>query len=900
MFILAPSTPAKITRRASLHTESPAPRRALKVSTSEDTITASPMRRTRGISQETDIVSSPLRTTRARGISQDKEIISSPRQTRTRGVSQDKEIISSPRPIRVAGRATRRSSLAIEQDDISVDAETTSSTLAQSIKKKRQTLNQSIKYEPVLEEEQEVNGLDDLELRSRSVSKSPNTKDKTCVTPQICDEVNAKNNTSADAVEDQINASGNELKEDKSPVKVTPSKINKLNLSQTPINEVASRDTTKNDETENTVKILRNVSVSSKKNRLSLPPVLHPVSHVEADDLSKSFSVSSQASRELKPISSLKYLPSSDSDDDEKLEIADSDSESSVSDKLATEKQVDNGVEMESTSPKKLSKMTPSRKSASKQTESPIMSPLKTPSKMTPARKSATPSKQAESPTKHAATGKQSISMSEIDSSGKKKSARPTEENHVAEPSTFNEILGDRLCEEIIQDQETILQDESAEFNGTISEVETITKSTSADLRNEDEMTENDFIDIAKTATGEDVLNSSKKSSKKECSKSPKETYKGAEDMDIDNNDVGSDMEITLNTSSRSNSKPVSSRRSWSQAVGHVINDPIDNFPKNEEQETCTQSPVSLKKKSFVPSSDESDDENEENNSFIADECEVGSEESITESELKYVEENEVPDDGASIGSQDTNELEEMGDEEEEEENDSMIDDADLSDRYSMSSDEECIEEITEKPKRKSRIILQSSSSEDDAPAENRSVQNDGGPNRKRLREEDGELNASIAEMTSSKRIKVNENIQAESENTEISTPENNKMVSAENTKVISEDLDLATTETPATTLKTEITAKSEQNKNQPKKEIDISNVLNKCEEYLSMKEQERKAKLPLKKAKKAEKLAKKQEALKAASSENFGNDENKENSLKKKKKKPSKKQKLVEGITKP
>lgn len=175
------------------------------------------------------------------------------------------------------------------------------------------------------------------------------------------------------------------------------------------------------------------------------------------------------------------------------------------------------------------------------------------------------------------------------------------------------------------------------------------------------------------------------------------------------------DMEITTVVGSKQS--PVKSN-TWNQSVTGSSSQ-IDCLKK---QETEVIHETSIKKKKFI-SSDESEGESEtENNSLIDNEAEVASdeEESMTKSERDYLEENEYIEDGESLGSKDSDE-DEINTDDSQEENDSFIDeDEDIDDRYSMDSNDKALEEeelSKSRSKRKSRILIPSSSeSEAEAP----------------------------------------------------------------------------------------------------------------------------------------------------------------------------------------
>lgn len=352
--------------------------------------------------------------------------------------------------------------------------------------------------------------------------------------------------------------------------------------------------------------------------------------------------------------------------------------------------------------------------------------------------------------------------------------------------------------------------------------------------------------------------------------------------------------------------------RSWNQSVKMNVSceELISPLTSQQTNGLAPSVPNDERRKSI--SSDEYDGDGEKN-LFIDDEAEVGSEDSITESELQYLKENEIPDDGESLGSQDSNELPSDESDKEEESDDSFIDkDEYVSDEYSMDSKEQEIEKSPERPKRKSRIILQSSSEEEGDAIEKKSA-SDATPSPRYLREKiadsigadlgqkqhesasskvnlkrkrDDKVNDSL--IVKSKRIKISDSLANDSEAMHM---EDLSGVAALFDEESSSSEDEVEENVP------EFAVKSRKPNKSSNGSVDVDSVLSKCQEIIGAHTQEKKVKLALKRVQKAQKKAKQIEAQRI-SAENLGspNGENKENTLKKKKKNKQKKQKHVDG----
>ncbi|CRL07463.1 CLUMA_CG020431, isoform B [Clunio marinus] len=350
--------------------------------------------------------------------------------------------------------------------------------------------------------------------------------------------------------------------------------------------------------------------------------------------------------------------------------------------------------------------------------------------------------------------------------------------------------------------------------------------------------------------------------------------------VDSSGKDV-SDEEEKEEVSIKNSSTSERMSRSWSQSI-KCTSEPIDKYNLNRKSEVIIKSPnqsVKYTTENKIPSSDESEDEDFEENSLIDDEAEVGSNESITNSELNYLEDNEVPDDGESLGSRDTNENE--IEEEEDEENDSFLDENEVSDAYSMDSAEEMIESSPKK--RRSRIIVASESDDEEKQEEEKktSPQKNSQTPTKVTSTADDEMDenpprSNKKEKSSNKRKrdeeKFNESIQMERKRVKMSETIIEERTSERLTVKMRESIINGTSEEfegiaelfeeeNSTQLPEKIqkSSKKHSEKNS-QSQVNIESVLNKCDELMSAFNKEKKAKLALKRERKAQKLAKKQE----------------------------------------
>lgn len=411
-----------------------------------------------------------------------------------------------------------------------------------------------------------------------------------------------------------------------------------------------------------------------------------------------------------------------------------------------------------------------------------------------------------------------------------------------------------------------------------------------------------------------------------------------------DNEENDSDVEVEV-------CKPRA--KSWGTSVTRPASVAIDASAK-------TYSPVVIKGQSqrvkgYSSDEDEGDEEEEaSHNSFVDDEAEVGSEESITESEANYIREHELPDDGESIGSQDSDHPD---DEEEEDEGSSFLASDNEDDQYSMDSQEEDIEEIKEKPRRQSRIIAPSSS-EDDEPVVEKSKKASIGrkshiissddeeevakspaktakspakspksASKKALESEEEEeeneqqaVDSPVKPSQSTRKSLKSPKAPVETEETEVDAQKSKKMkrrresdlnvsvaVKAKRARMSDSVVESPDNTTGIAELfeeHTEMSVKQKKaKKSQQPETVDVEKVINKCEEYMSGYTAEKKAKMAIKREKKAQKLAQKKKqaevvAKVASDGLDSSNNSNKENALapRKKNKSKIKKQKLVAG----
>lgn len=362
--------------------------------------------------------------------------------------------------------------------------------------------------------------------------------------------------------------------------------------------------------------------------------------------------------------------------------------------------------------------------------------------------------------------------------------------------------------------------------------------------------------------------------------------------------------------------KVVQQPRCWNQSVVKRADESIDRSQQKQEPEVIKADGTETRKEI---SSDESNEEHEKN-SFVDDECEVGSKDSISDSERNYMRENEIPDYGESIGSQDSIEME-LREEDDDEENDSFIEEDEVSDSYSMDSHEKEIEKSP--PKRKSRIILQSSSddeavvlpkpteklrrkslalaveSEDDEnipeqPKETRLSLNKSAakekqtngeskpvslkkPKPKRQRESESELDES--QLVVSKRVKLAANDTIFDIDGDVSGVEENEQESSSEEDEYMPEVKV---------VKKPVKSSAESS--------NIESVMSHIDLWASRREEEMRVQRAKKRAKKAEKIALKEAKKAAAETLDSSTGENKENTIKKKKKKIFKKQKTVSG----
>lgn len=189
---------------------------------------------------------------------------------------------------------------------------------------------------------------------------------------------------------------------------------------------------------------------------------------------------------------------------------------------------------------------------------------------------------------------------------------------------------------------------------------------------------------------------------------------------------------VLMSPSKNSKMSPKSNPQSWDKPFLNHSGSPIDNIckavsPTKNFGETLKINDSIIKETNKlsgtianVYDTDDSDDsrDSSKQNLFIDDMCEVKSnvddeEDTMSEGERQYLAENEIVIQGEILGSDDTES--EVDDEDEDaEDDDSFIHDENISDQYSMNSDEDAIEkeEISGKSKKR-RVICDSSTDED-------------------------------------------------------------------------------------------------------------------------------------------------------------------------------------------
>ncbi|KAG5672593.1 hypothetical protein PVAND_002709 [Polypedilum vanderplanki] len=362
---------------------------------------------------------------------------------------------------------------------------------------------------------------------------------------------------------------------------------------------------------------------------------------------------------------------------------------------------------------------------------------------------------------------------------------------------------------------------------------------------------------------------------------------------------------------------------SWSQSVRNSASEHIDNL-KITEKEVIKDTSKHRK----VVSSDKSEDEDYEKDSFIDDEAEVASDEdSMTPSERNYLEENEIVDLGETLGSEDSESDEDY---QEEEEGNSFIDnDENISDKYSMDSEEEFIEK--DEIKRKSRIIYPlESSSEDESETIKKSLATTKSPEKNEIAKEPSELDIKDNNLEKGvqkeeinttmlpKRKLIDQSIQIEDismiehkssnntmkENIEniinsLATPvsvdkKQKKLHMEDNSHLVSNEKTEKEHDQEAA-IEQEIVSSTSKKQ---KRKIDYNSIYQRVNQHMEEFKANKKAQAELKKEKKAKKLAKKKNKEQEANGvvDSLSGDD-KENSLKKKTKNKIKKQKNVEEV---
>lgn len=427
-----------------------------------------------------------------------------------------------------------------------------------------------------------------------------------------------------------------------------------------------------------------------------------------------------------------------------------------------------------------------------------------------------------------------------------------------------------------------------------------------------------------------------------------KDKMNESKSMDI-SKDNNSDMDITLVSLKKKAisktpqpmkvetvSKTLS--KSWSQAIEANSSEQIvaiDSFSTTLETKSVIKTKTPSKLIDTDTEGEEGDEdededlEQKERSELVLDEAEEGEDDSMDSSERNYVKENEIVEEGEDLGSEDTD-----GDElDEEDEEDSFIasDNPDI-DQYSLDSDEEVIElRKSRNVKRQSRIIVNSDSSEDEIVLEKTPVKTprksltnkspekvvEKEDNRSKKRKREDKMDDSV--IVNTKRAKFNETILDATDDSYESS-----MSDYEDALEKSVELDADTTlktpskkqkeKTPKKSAKketpmeveeesseemqqdNEITQKKIKVKKAKPTVADMDTIINKCNSILSKSEQEKKANKALKKIRKMEEKRLKL-SLKASTDSANTSTENKENTLKKKKYKKNMKQKAVEDV---
>lgn len=434
--------------------------------------------------------------------------------------------------------------------------------------------------------------------------------------------------------------------------------------------------------------------------------------------------------------------------------------------------------------------------------------------------------------------------------------------------------------------------------------------SSSEKTPGKDEMNESKSMDISKNNFDMDITLASLK--KKSISKTP--------------------QPMKVETISKTLSK------SWSQAIEANSSEKIvaiDSFSTTLESKSVIKTKTPSK---LIDTDTEGEDENEfgdegleqkERSELVLDEAEEGEEDSMDSSERNYIKENEIIEEGEDLGSEDSE-----GDElDEEDEDDSFIasDNPDI-DQYSLDSDEEVIElRKSRNVKRQSRIIANSDSSEDEIVLEKTPVNTlrksiskkspeevvDMEDNRSKKRKREDKMDDSV--ILNTKRAKLSETIldaTDDSYGSSVSDYEDalEKSVELEVDTTLKTPSKKQKEKTPKKSAKKETPMEVEEESSeemqqdnemtQKKKKVkkaktavaDMDTIINKCNSILSKSEQEKKANKALKKIRKMEEKRLKL-SLKASTDSANTSTENKENTLKKKKYKKNMKQKAVEDV---
>lgn len=868
------------------------------------------------------VVDSPaLRRTRKSSLSESIDVTASPLRRTTRAMSNDREVTASPVP---STRASRRSAVNESDDDSTVDLTVTPGRTKTMRKNARKSTMISptidlIEEEPeeekleISKDESEMNA-DELELRNRSISKSPASS----ISPLKARELSVV----LEKVKDKsgINFSALENEDDDDEEMEKPGKIFKHRHQFSKDKTSGEAEISFNDGGTSMIE-----KYSSKAKRLSaqkttFDDVMERLSkETENEDDSKENGNESKESIDLMMVSPSKLVRGRRSIHGEGKSESEDELTKMMEDFVPDDDVVMNTPQQQSKSkasktpenvaktPKNASKSpkiieTPKTpKTSEKLQETPKTAP-KTPKSVNevllPQSKEKTPktpqstAKTPGTPNGSGKTPKSVSKMTELVATPQNnvktpqgavktpKSAVKTPKNPSSKtPENTPKLV---ICEEA-NAEETLGADEmDITKDASISDMEI---SMTSNRENEDSNISPVLTDVKEVSI--------EKISRRSLGQKAEVQQNDVESPKVNKSFTSYLEQVTKSSERRKtlgngNGETVSSS-SWTQSVRRSAPATID-ASHEKEPEVIKASP----RKRKPISSDESDDDHE-NNSFVDDEAEVGSEgESITESERQYLKDHEIPEDGESIGSQDSNEFDE---EEDDDENNSFIDDDEVSVTYDLNSEEEKIESEEKPKKRKSRIIAPSSSEDEDEEKADEKPEKEQKEEQEEIPVENGDEEMAAAPETPEESPEV---APAKTKKRKRDSGMNESVVGKKKRVRLNDSANEAEAmHMEDLSAEVEEVAEPKKPKKVKKDAIeprDIASVLSKCNEFMGAYETEKKAKMALKREKKAVKKAKKQEALKAAGDNlDSSNGENKENAPKKKKKK-AKKQKPVEG----